>query len=334
MKTVNKKLITTTAVVAILTMGLGASSCSSKQEPVPITVAWSPFESGALFYVAADEGFFTQNGLAVTEKKYDSGAAALAGVIAGEADIAVATAEFPMVNQALAGAQFKSIAVIARSEFIYIIARKDRGITKPSDLKGKRIGTTIGTIAEFHLGRYLELNGLSIKDVTIVDLKTPDEWVNAVIRGDVDAVCTAQPSADAAKKGLGDNAVFWSAQSSQALLAQAIANDTWINENPVLAERFLRALKQAEEFILNHKTQAQAIIMNRLQLDPSYMDTVWAQNRYVLSLDESLITAMEDETRWLIANNLTTAKVTPDYLNFIYEDALKKVEPDAVRIIR
>ena len=38
-----------------------------------ITVAYSPFESTALFWIAEDQHFFTKNGLNVTTRKYDSG---------------------------------------------------------------------------------------------------------------------------------------------------------------------------------------------------------------------------------------------------------------------
>ena len=61
------------------------------------------------------------------------------------------------------------------------------------------MGLAFGTIAHFYLGRFLELNGMSIQDVNLVDLKTPAEWVNAVVNGSVDAVATAQPSAEIGK---------------------------------------------------------------------------------------------------------------------------------------
>ncbi len=66
------------------------------------------------------------------------------------------------------------LATIDKGDFTYLVARKDRGIVNVSDLRGKRIGTTKGTIAEFHLGRFLALNGITLQDVTLVDVTTPD----------------------------------------------------------------------------------------------------------------------------------------------------------------
>ncbi len=42
---------------------------------------------------------------------------------------------------------------------------------------------------------------------------------------------------------------------------------------------------------------------------------------------------MEDSARWAIKNKLTDAKKVPNYLDYIYTDALKAVMPEAVRIV-
>ena len=112
---------------------------------------------------------------------------------------------------------------MSKTNFIYLIARADRGISDISDLEGKTIGTTFGTIAHYFLGRFLTLNNISTDEVTIVDLKTPAEWVNAVVNGSIDAVATAQPYANSAKDGLGANAVVWSINSNQPQFTQIIA---------------------------------------------------------------------------------------------------------------
>jgi NitT/TauT family transport system substrate-binding protein len=61
---------------------------------------------------------------------------------------------------------------------------------------------------------------------------------------------------------------------------------------------------------------------------------VWHENNFSLSLDQSLIVAMEDDARWMIKNKLTTEKQIPDFVNYIYVDGLKAVKPEAVKIIR
>jgi len=299
----------------------------------PVTVAYSPFESTALLWIAKDQHFFEMNALNLTLKKYDSGADSLDGVLNGEADMAVGVTEFPLVRKALQDVKVRAMGNIDKGEYIYIVARKDRGIANASDLRGKRVGTTVGTVAEFHLGRFLTLNGLTMKDITLVDVRTPDGWVNDVADGDIDAISTAQPYANAARDRLGSNAVMWSAQSRQPLFALVVSTDAWLSQHPKTAQRFLAAMAQAEEYVNTHPAESRAIVQKRLDLDPAYMSTVWQQNQFSLTLDQSLITAMDDEARWLIASNMTNATAVPDFRQYIYTDGIESVKPGSINII-
>lgn len=321
-------------VAAGLAMLLGAWSCQGgvPAEPEPITVAYSPFESTALFWIARDRQFFENNGIDITLRKYDTGAASLGGVLNGEADITVGMSEFPVVRMAF---QHESMVILGnanKGEFIYLIGRKDREIDLPADLRGKTIGVARGTIAEFYLGRFLELNGMTMNDIDLIDLKTPAEWVDAVARGDVDVVVTAQPEADKAREQLGANGFFWPAQSGQFMHGLMLSTGEWANNHPELVVKFLESIARAEDYARHNPEEAKAIVQKELALDPEYMETVWAQNQFSLSLEQSLILAMEDEARWMIGNNLTAEKTVPNFLDYIYADGLKSVKPGSVRI--
>ena len=332
-----------TAAIVVIAIGLIAGVVGwvfldaekNKEMPTePVTVAYSPFESTALFWIAEDQGFFKNNGLNVIPQKYDSGAAALDGVVNSEADIALGISEFPLVRKAFENVPVRAIGSIDKGDFIYLVARRDHGIVNVSDLKGKRIGTAKGTVAEFYLGRFLMLHGMTLRDITLVDVKTPAGWVDDVAKGDIDAIATAQPYANSARDQLGDNAVSWSVHSSQPVAGLIISTDQWLSTHPEQAERFLRSLAEAEEYVHTHPTEARAIVQKWLGFDDSYMATVWQQNQFSLTLDQSLVLAMEDEARWMIRNNLTNATAVPDFRNYLYTDGLDTVKPGSVKIIR
>jgi NitT/TauT family transport system substrate-binding protein len=334
----NIKVITVAAVIALVLVGFGAWYRVVPSNPTSdtldsVVIAYSPFESGALFWIAKDQHFFEQNGINLTLRKYDSGAASLDGVVKGEADIAVGVTEFPLVRKAFRNERVRAIGNIDKGEFIYLVARKDQ-IRNVTDLKGMRVGTTTGTVAEFHLGRFLTLHGLTLQDINLIDIKTPEGWVNDVADGKIDAISTAQPYANAARDRLGTNALVWPLQSSQPLFALVISSDDWITQHPDLTSRFLKSLAQAEEYIHTHPAESRLILQNQLDLDPGYMDMVWQQNQFSLTLDQSLVLAMEDEARWMIANNLTNATSVPDFRQYIYTEGLESVRPGSVNIIR
>lgn len=321
--------------LAILVSVLLGFSCSSSTEQMPsIVVAYAPFESIALLTIAEEQNLFKGNGLNVTLRKYDTGVGALDGMLNGEADMAVGANEFPLVGKAFKKERICTIGSIAKSDFIYLIGRKDRGIENVSDLKGKKVGTTFKTISEFYLGRFLEIHGMRMSDIILVDLKTPTEWVDVIVNGDIDAVATAQPYANSVRDRLGANAIAWPAQSSQPLFTQVISKNEWVKNNTELVSRFLKSIAQAEEYAIGNPVDAKATVQKRLDLSPGYMETVWSQNQYFLSLDQSLVVAMEDEARWMIHNGLTSQAEIPDFSEYIYKDGLKAIRPERVTIIR
>ena len=60
-----------------------------------------------------------------------------------------------------------------------------------------------------------------------------------------------------------------------------------------------------------------------MSISDAYADKVWSQNQFSLSLDQSLLLAMQDEAQWLISNNLTNATVVPNFIDYMYVDGLR-----------
>lgn len=338
MVTCFKKLKISTSVyiiiVIVLTTISGSTSCSSEPvKPEPLVVANVPTELNALFYIAEAQNFFTPNGLQVTFKEnYDSGASAAAGMLNGEADIALA-AEFPIVRQVFNKKDITSFGTIAKYENTFISWRADAGIKTIQDLKGKKIGVTRTTISEFYLGRTLDLNGMNIQQVTLVDIKAPD-MEKAITNSEVDAVATWEPWVQQINQHLGKEVITTQLQSGQYAYWNLVSTSEWIKNHPETIKRLIKALAQAETYVSSHKNEAKAIVRERMNFDDVYMEILWQRYQFALSLEQSIIPAMEDEARWMIRNGLTTEKTVPNFTDYIYEDGLKAVKPEAVNIIR
>ena len=122
-----------------------------------------------------------------------------------------------------------------------------------------------------------------------------------------------------------------SAQSNQSLYGVVTARDDWIGSHPGQVERFLRSLEEAREFSLAHPEETKAIAKKRLNLTDSYLEATWPDHQFTLSLDQSLLIAMNDEARWMIENNMTSSEVLPDFRNSISVQGLLAVNPPAVK---
>lgn len=304
---------------------------TEKTESITIGNAQS-LECDTLVYVALAQNFFAKNGLNVTIRNYTSGMEAVNALFNGDVDLA-ATAEFPLVKAALNQEKISAIVGIDKSQLQDLIGRKDRGVVNISNLKGKRIGVTQGTIAQFYLGRFLMLHGINLEDVTIEDIK-PSESVAAITKGSVDSIIIWQPYANTIENTLGDNAAIWQVQSSQATYIVEVAKNDWIARHPDTVRRYVKALAQAEDYFVQYPAKTKSMMQKKLNYTDAYMTAVWGKNQFSLSLDQSLVTAMEDEARWMIKNNLTTESTIPDFRNYIYTRSLDEVEPEAVNIIR
>jgi NitT/TauT family transport system substrate-binding protein len=317
-------------LAALMVADSGSWSCSRNVEPV--TVGMDPTAVNSLIHIAEDRNYFTSNALKVTIKTYASGLAAVNGMLNNEVDIATA-AELVVVGLALKKENIRALACIDKFLHIYIVGRKDRGITRAKDLKGKRIGVALKTAAEFFLGRFLDLNGMNTREVTLVDV-SPPQAVDALVKGDVDAVVAWQPNVKAMEDRLGNGIVRWGAQEGQPAYCMVIGRGEWVAKHPELIKRVSTALVKAENYTAKHPDKAKSILQRRLNYDASYMTAILPEHQLSVSLDQSLITAMEDEARWMIANRLTNENIVPDFLDYIYQDGLKAVKPEAVNIIR
>ena len=329
------KAVTVIAGLAILA-GVGAflllsGSPSPSSVPDQIRIGAPGLEQNALIYIALDRGFFLKNGLNVTLRDdYQTGVGPVSDMADGKQDLSV-SAEYPVIGQIFSGRNVSIIASIDKYQNEQLIARKDSQIRRITDLRGKTIGLPRGTILEFFLGRLLELNGLGIGDVTLVDVNT-SHAVDAIDRREVDAIMYFQPHTTRILDRLGDNAVVWPGQSNQSLYGVVAARNDWIESHPRQINKFLQSLEEAREYSLTHPDDTKSIVKRHLNLTDEYLTGIWTDHTFTLSLDQSLLVAMSDEGRWMVINNLTAEKAVPDFRSSISTAGLEKIKPVAVNI--
>jgi len=285
-------------------------------------------------WVAENRRYFQEEGLNVKIKEFGSGRSALKTMLTeGNLDM-VTCAQTPVMFNSFTRNDYAIIAGMVYSDNdVNVLARQDKGIAKALDLKGKKVGTTKGSTGHYFLGLFLVYSGISFPDVKVADFEAT-QLTQALVDGLVDAISTWEPHIMNAKKSLGKKAILLSSKGLFREDFYFVAKKDFVKNNPDALKRFLKTINRAEEVIQKNKEEAINVVYQRLNLNREMVTSIWNEFTFELFLDQATFTTLENEARWAIRNKLTDRKKIPNYLNFIYFDALRAVKPEGVTIIR
>jgi NitT/TauT family transport system substrate-binding protein len=183
----NKKFITRIVALAAATITASAMAQDTK-----VAIAISGWTGFAPLTLAKEAGLFKKHGLDVDIKKIPQKDRHLA-IASGDVQCAATTVETWVVWNAN-GVATTQIFQLDKSYGADGMVVKPN-ITKIADLKGKTVAASApGTAPYFTLAWMLKKNGLSVKDVKVVNLE-PQAAANAMIAGTegIDAAMTYEP---------------------------------------------------------------------------------------------------------------------------------------------
>lgn len=334
-KTMSRTIL---GIVLLLSLTVFSASCQKTEKSIgpkeKITIGVAEGAQYSLpFIIAREKGFFQEEGLDATIRVYPSGKKAFEAMFAGEVDSAT-LAQTPIVLSSFMRDDFAVFATVAYSyDNNKVIGRKDRGGSKPADLKGKKIGITAQTSSHFFVHVYLAEHGIEPSAVKMVDF-APTDLPGALKDGKVDAIAIFEPYASMAMKALPDKAVRLQRSYLYKQTSNLAVMRSYAKGHPELLIKMLKAVDRATIFIKQNKKESLAIMAKVLKLDEDVLTSTWDDFVFELSLEHSLLLILEDEARWAIANKFTDKTKVPNYLGYFYLDAMKAVKPEAVTIIK
>lgn len=298
-------------------------------QPLTLLVSRSPFSLPV--YVAAERGFFATENLEVKLLDCSSGQRCLQRLLAGEADVATA-GDVPLTLAGFESDDYAIIATIATSgEDLKLIVDARSGIRKPGDLSGRRVGVVIGAASQYFLEVYLLQAGVDPKKVHTVGLQ-PEDMQAALQARRIDAAAVWEPHAWRIARNLGQHAVRLPVASGYFQSFNLVSHRRLVGTRDDALVKLLRAIERSQRSIQNEPSSAKAILRERLDLDQGFVDHVWSGLAYRLSLEQSLIAAMEGEARWARREGHVTAQRTPNYLKLMHTLPMKIVKPEALGI--
>ena len=239
---------------------MAAHAQGKKLEEMKIFIGSNPSFGGIM--VAQQKGFFEKEGLPVQITNFASGATAVDAFRAGRGEI-VAAGDLPSLRLWQQGGV--GICPLASYADLSVVVAK-KSITKPGDLRKKKVGILLGGSVEYFAKLYLASGGVDIKDVDVVNLR-PMEMVTGLVRGDIDAFVIFQPFGWMALKA--DSNAHIVTTAAPFFREWLVVNTTpeYAKSHPAEISAFLKALDQSGKWIAGNLAEATQLIGKSLRMD-------------------------------------------------------------------
>lgn len=228
---------------------------------LPIPAADAAF---APYYLAIDKGFFSKHGLQVKLEPGSPELNPVKMVAQGSNDFGVVGGPELLFSARAKGAPLVGLALLHKnSNFVVVITLANSGITKISDLAGKKVGFNYGHISTDVLRMLFKKVGVSVEEVDVgfdygqfLSQKIAAEWGFRTTAG-----------INLPARGIQIKMI---SPADYGIVTQGhmlITNERMIQERPDVVQHFLNAVLEATEYSTNHVQEA---IESTIQRDPNF----------------------------------------------------------------
>jgi ABC-type nitrate/sulfonate/bicarbonate transport system substrate-binding protein len=303
---------------------LGAALASSvsqgafAQRAAPLNFGFQNTSWGTIGMIAESQDLFRKSGAAVNIHKFDSGKTTRDAMIAGRIDIGVIGAT-PFVVGAAKGELVAVGIALYGAKTLSIVGGAKAGIKSVSDLKGRKVGSQLGSATDFVFqNKILPKFGLSKSDVHVVNV-TFQNHMSALAAGSIDAFAGVEPFPSVAEvEGIGTVLIDYGDFDLQPIMLAANRPVVEGKRDAVIAflRGWLAGVKvfkeqpdQAAQIVLKHfKDQGFSVsdaviklMLSKLDVNPDFTPGLktYLEHESSLLIQQKNIEAMPDWDRLL-----------------------------------
>jgi NitT/TauT family transport system substrate-binding protein len=244
----------TVLLAAACGSGTSSSGASAKKDLTPVNFQLN-FTAGGFnagFSLAKQNGYYADAGLDVNIIKGNGSATTAQLVASGQAQLAYADA-VPVMQLIAKGAPIKVVSTLYQANPNQVTSLKEQNITSVADLKGHSIGVPAGSSQAPLLPILFEANGISAKDVKLVNLPITS-MVPTLLQKKVDAILGSLDfyGVQLKKRNVETNDLLFADNGVPTVSTSIIARTDYLEKNGDLVKKFIAAsIKGWDEALKN-----------------------------------------------------------------------------------
>lgn len=257
----NKLLATITGTLAAILITAAATEAAPKK----MTVGHDLWIGYSGVFIAKEQGYFEKAGLSVELKPFSNPGDTLPALVSGKLDAALTTLQNLALLNAKADANLVATYLIDSSNGADAIVAK-KGIKSVAQLKGKKVGATIGEVNHMLLLAGLEKAGLKESDITLTNMSADDAGA-AFVAGNLDAAVTWEPWVTKATSS-GGKVIFSSAKIPDTILDCVVVPKKSVAKGAEGIKAFIGAIDEGVKFLRKNPAEGRKIIAKYLSVTP------------------------------------------------------------------
>lgn len=286
-------------------------------EKITVVLDWTPNTNHTGLYVAAEKGYFADEGLDV-EIMLPGEAGAEQLVASGQAEFGISYQE-GVTEARVQGVPVVSIAAVIQHNTSGFASLKEKNITSPKDFEGKTYGGWGAPVEKEVIEALMKQENADVEKVNIINIGDTD-FFTAVER-DIDFawIYYGWTGIEAELRDIPINMV-WLTDYSEKLdyyTPVIITSEDMIEENSETVRKFMSAVSKGYEFAIKHPEEAAEVLVEaEPELDAELVkeSQKWLADKY-----------QDDAPRW----GEQKLEVWENYARWMYENGLLEKELDS-----
>ncbi len=251
-----------------------------------ITIAALTFISSSPLFIAAEKGYYADEGLDVDFKFFRAAQPVAVSIVSGDADFGVTAFTAGFFNLAgkgalkVIGAQFREEKGFDGSAILVSNKAYDAGFTSVDQFPGHSFAMTqVGSSFHYMIGQVLEGSGLKINSVKLKPLQSVPNMIGALKSGQVDAMIIVPHIAKGLARAGAAKIIGWVSDYAPYQVGGLFTSSKNVTTRRDVVEKFVRAYQRAATDY--HQTMNQLDPDGKRIFGPQAETTVKMINKYV-----------------------------------------------------